>query len=310
MSNAKPVIVILGPTASGKTKLAAHLAYQLNSSVISADSRQVYKHLNIGTGKDYQEYIVNNKNIPYYLIDLVEPTQSFDLTHYLTASIELLNHFSQTPIICGGTGLYIQALLQQFQFAFVPVNNKLRTTLASFSMVKLKTIFNELPCNDFTAKADTSTIKRLIRAIEIADFLTKNPDFKLPQMPALQPLVFGLNPPLNERRKKIADRLINRIESGLIEEAQQLLNRGVTHEKLMHLGLEYKFLSLYLQNKLTKDELITQLTIAIQQYAKRQMTYFRKMEQDGIKINWINHELNFNEKVDYCTQTIKQKWNI
>lgn len=310
MSNAKPVIVILGPTASGKTHLAAHLAYHLNSAVFSADSRQVYKHLNIGTGKDYHAYIINNQKVPCYLIDLVEPTQEFDLTNYLTESIKLLNAYSKIPVLCGGTGMYIQALLQQYRFAFVPVNPELRVKLAGFSMVNLMAYFNGLPTNAFTPLADTSTTKRLIRAIEISEFLAHNAHYSLPQMPLFNPIIFGLNPPLQERRYHIEKRLIERLENGLIEEAENLLRMGVTHQKLMHFGLEYKYLSLYLQHKLNKNELILQLTVAIQQYAKRQMTYFRKMEKDGLVINWLKHGLSFNQKVDYCMQIIQQKWSI
>jgi tRNA dimethylallyltransferase len=310
MSKAKPIIVLIGPTASGKTQLAAHLAYNLNSAVFSADSRQVYKHLNIGTGKDYHAYVINNKKIPYYLIDLVEPYQEFDLTTYLTESIKLLKTFTKIPVLSGGTGMYIQALLQKYKFAFVPVNPNLREKLNSFSMVNLNEYFSTLPKNAYTTFADISTKKRLIRAIEIGEFFANNAHYKLPEMPSFNPLIFGLNPPLQERRYNIEKRLKERLDKGLIEEAENLLKMGITHQKLMYFGLEYKFLSLYLQNKLNKNELIVQLTIAIQQYAKRQMTYFRKMEKDGLAINWINHDLNFNQKVDFCMQLIQQKWSI
>ena len=283
-------IVVLGPTASGKTNLACKIAYKLNGEVISADSRQVYKNLNIGSGKDLQEYIVNDQKINYHLIDICEPAEQF----YLHQFIELMESAfckiiskNKLPVICGGTGLYLDSLRKDFSYTQIKVDQQLREELEFHEKEELLIMLKKLQCQ-FTKHVDVNSKKRIIRAIEIAEFLKENPDKIAVKEKPFLPYYIGINVDLEERKKLISERLIFRINNGLINEVKTLLELGLTHQRLEFLGLEYKFVSLYLQNKISKNELVEQLQTAIFQYAKRQMTWFRKMEKEGVKINWIN----------------------
>ncbi|MBX7204541.1 MAG: tRNA (adenosine(37)-N6)-dimethylallyltransferase MiaA [Bacteroidia bacterium] len=299
-------VMVLGPTASGKTKLAVALAQNLDGEIVSLDSRQVYKQMTIGTGKDYAEYTVNGKTIPVHLIDVAEPGTNFHLHQYL-------EHFAgvhrklitaqKIPVLCGGTALYVQALLRGFEFTSVPVNEVLRHQLQVLSKEELLSEFKKLPITEFTEKADTSTAKRIIRAIEIGTFLLKHPLDKL-KLPQLKPLVFGIDLPREIRRARIAGRLEVRLQNGMIEEVQQLLEEGITEKQFIHYGLEYKFVVEYLQKKYSLEYMQQHLTIAIQQFAKRQMTWFRKLEREGLKLYWIDGTATPDEQTEIAMNII------
>lgn len=291
-------MVVLGPTASGKTKLACQLAYELNGEIISADSRQVYKGLNIGAGKDLNEYVVNGRPIPYHLIDIWDTDKQFYLSDYireLKKVFEAITSRGKLPIICGGTGLYLEVLEKDHSYTQIPENLELRNKLNELSkeelIQKLRSINNELvtlsgvegPENT----VDLNSKKRIIRGIEIAEHLKQHPHLKKEEL-IYKPKYIGINVDTETRNKRIDDRLTYRLEHGLIEEAEDLLKQGISHERLQFLGLEYKFLSYYLQGKITKEELYTKLSTAIHQFAKRQMTWFRRMERNGIKIEWVD----------------------
>ena len=291
MSKEQKIIVVLGPTASGKTKFAASLANQIGTEIISGDSRQVYKDMNIGTGKDYPEYLVNGNKIPMHLIDIVEAGFEYDLSFYIKDFKEAYNQIilrGMVPILCGGSGMYIEAVLKGYELPAIPINQQLRDELELCNHESLKEVYKKLARHTYTDSADLSTKKRTIRAIEISKYLENN-SFNSLEKTTMVPLIFGLNPPVEIRRQRIESRLNARLEDGLIAEVEQLLI-SVKAEKLIRYGLEYKFITEYLLGKMSKEEMIKKLTIAIQQFAKRQMTYFRKMEKSGLKINWIGSE--------------------
>ncbi len=293
------LIVILGPTASGKTKLAAALAHQLHTHIISADSRQVYKRMNIGTGKDYDDYTINNQTIPYHLIDILEPGERYNLHEFMRdffATFKQLQTQQISPILCGGTGLYIDSVLRNLTYASVPNNQDIRKSIAHLTHPELTAYFNQMPLTDFTPKADLSTLKRTIRAIEINHYLQHH-TFTVPVTPDIKPIIFGLDVSLELRRSRITQRLQHRLKNGLIDEVEQLLKEGITHEQLQYYGLEYKFVSQYLLGLMSKEALEELLNIAIQQFAKRQMTYFRKMEKDGHVIHWIDASFDVHEQL-------------
>lgn len=281
-------ILILGPTASGKTRLAVNTAAALNGEVISLDSRQVYKKLNIGTGKDLQEYTVKGKEIPFHLIDIIEPDQKYNISMFVngfkSAWKEIIQK-NKLPILCGGTGLYMDAILKRHQHIHIPVDENLRTQLEEKSPDELLQYFESLN-SEVHSTADTSTRKRLIRAIEIALYLQKNKLEKSPY-PEVKPLIIGIRLSVEERRKRIDKRLQERLHTGLIEEVESLLKQGIPAEQLIYFGLEYKFITEYLLGLLDKGTMITRLNTAIHQYAKRQMTWFRKMEREGLEIHWL-----------------------
>ncbi len=294
------LIVVLGPTACGKTKLAAALANRLNTHIISADSRQVYKRMNIGTGKDYEDYIINHQPIPYHLIDILEPGERYNLHEFMLdffATFKQLQEQHITPILCGGTGLYIDSVLRNLTYASVPNNHDLRKTIAHLTHPELIAHFNKMSLTDFTTKADLSTLKRTIRAIEINHYLQQH-TFTAEVTPDIKPIIFGLDVSKELRRTRITQRLQHRLKNGLIEEVEQLLKDGITHEQLQYYGLEYKFVSQYLLGLMSDEALEELLNVAIQQFAKRQMTYFRKMEKDGQIIRWIDASVNTNEQLN------------
>ncbi len=280
-----PPIVILGPTASGKTRLAVALAGKINGAIISADSRQVYRGLDIGTGKDLEEY----GDIPYYLIDLMEAGTRFHISRYLSqvqAALGEIRQQGRTPIICGGTGLYIQALMQGVDFSEVPVNEALRQTLLPLSIQELRQILDNTP-KPAGFHPDTSTAKRLVRAIEICHWIAENPDYTPRQALCPDAKVFGIAPRRETRRQHITARLQQRLQEGLVDEVKSLLNNGLTAEQLIYYGLEYKYTTLYLEGILDYSGFVNKLETEIHRFAKRQMTYFRKMEKDGIHIHWL-----------------------
>lgn len=281
-------IVILGTTASGKTNLACNLASNINGAIISADSRQVYKHLDIGTGKDLHEYSIDNKIIKHYCINVCEPSEQFYLHNFcdlLLNSFLEIQHNKQVPIICGGTGLYLDALQKDFSLTQVPENLDLRKNLETLTKEVLLIELNKFN-KDNTAHVDRDSKKRIIRGIEIASYLKENKTIiKQPNLP-YQPIYFGIKPNQKIIEQKIETRLIARLNNGLVEEAENLLSIGVTHDRLQQLGLEYKFLSFYLLNKISYSDLQTQLLQAIIKFSKRQLTWFKKMEKEGCRIHW------------------------
>lgn len=278
------LLIILGPTASGKTKLAVQLAKDLQGEIISADSRQVYKELNIGTGKDLSDY----QDIPYHLIDILDPGEKYNIDMFLDdfhLAYKKIRSRGNRVIVCGGTGFYIQNLLQFKPYTQIPIDLELRDILENKSLVELqKIVSEETLLNSY--KVDFFSKKRLIRAIEISCFFKDNPDFKLQDRKSYRYKAIGLNPDVQLRRDLISNRLEKRLEQGMIQEVQGLLNKGLSYEQLEYYGLEYKFISYYLKEMYTYEEFIKKLETEIHRYAKRQMTYFRKMERDGVDICW------------------------
>lgn len=296
------VITILGPTASGKTTLAVTLACRLNAEIISADSRQVYRGMDIGTGKDLEEYTIDGKKIPYHLIDILDAGEKYNLFEYQhdfhRVFTEIKNR-NRLPILCGGTGLYIEAVLKGYRLPDVPENPVLRETLKNKSLPELAAILSSYgPLHNTT---DVDSARRAIRAIEIAAFSAQqNPDYF--EFPPLKSVIFGVNPDREIRRQKITARLKQRLNEGMIEEVMGLIAKGVSPDNLMYYGLEYKFVTEYVTGQINYDEMFQRLEIAIHQFAKRQMTWFRGMEKRGFTINWIPYELSMDEKVEFMTE--------
>ena len=281
------LITILGPTACGKTSFATNLAYHLDAEIISADSRQVYRRMDIGTGKDLSEYTVQGKQIPYHLIDIVEPGYKYNVYEYqrdfLTA-YEAIRSRGKRVIVCGGTGLYLESVLRGYRLSTVPQNPTLRKTLASKSLAELTTLLKSYKALHNTTDVDTA--QRAIRAIEIEEHYRQHTKAERP-FPTLHCLTLGLSIEREARRKRITKRLKQRLSAGMIEEVQALLDSGVSPEDLIYYGLEYKYVTQHLQGRLSKEELFHVLEIAIHQFAKRQMTWFRGMERRGITIHWF-----------------------
>ena len=288
-----PLLIILGPTASGKTKLAVRVAEAMNGEVISADSRQVFKGMDIGTGKDLDEYTFQGKNIPYHLINIREAGENYNVNSFKEDFYTVFKDLTAKktlPVLCGGTGMYIHSILQNHQYTAIPVNEELRDSLPAHDLFALRASLANYPA-ELTAHADLSSAKRLVRAIEIADYLQKN-TFVEESYPQVDALVIGLDGEVDLRRERIFNRLNERFKSGLIEEVDGLLKQGIPAEMLIFYGLEYKFITEHLQGKLSLADLKDKLYIAIRQFAKRQMTFFRKMEKDGVKINWLDSALD------------------
>ncbi|PTT02467.1 tRNA (adenosine(37)-N6)-dimethylallyltransferase MiaA [Pedobacter sp. HMWF019] len=284
-----PLLIVLGPTASGKTKLAVSLAHALNGEVISADSRQVFRGMDIGTGKDLGEYIVNGSQVPYHLIDHKQAGERYQVDAFkedFYKVFEFLTARKKLPVLCGGTGMYIHSILQHHEYTSIPVQQEFRESIQHYDIKKLREILSTYPV-DRTKYADQSTVKRLIRAIEIAEYLKVHP-MAAKVRPEFNPLVIGLTADVEVRRAKIWKRLESRLNHGMIEEVESLMKAGVSRDMLIFYGLEYKFMVAYLSGELSFQELKERLFTAICQYAKRQMTFFRKMEKDGVKIHWID----------------------
>ena len=288
MEQEYPLLVVLGPTASGKTKLAVRLAEALQGELISADSRQVFRDMDIGTGKDLKEYERNGQQIPYHLINIREAGGKYNVNEFkedFYRVFEDLNHRKVLPILCGGTGMYMNSIFQDHEYTAVPVSEPLRENLRLKDIEGLRAILKSYP-PELTQHADLSSFKRLIRAIEIAEYLSHH-ELVAVKRPLIRPFVLGLTSDVSLRRKKILRRMEARLEEGMIEEVKGLLEKGVDPEVLTFYGLEYKFVVAYLSGSLDYAELKLQLGIAICQFAKRQMTFFRKMEKDGVTIHWF-----------------------
>ncbi|MFC1224656.1 tRNA (adenosine(37)-N6)-dimethylallyltransferase MiaA [Pedobacter sp. BG31] len=283
------LIIILGATASGKTKLAVSVADALNGEIISADSRQVFKRMDIGTGKDLQEYHINGKTIPYHLIDILSPGERYHVDAFKNdfyKAFAAITKKNNMPVLCGGTGMYIHSLLQNQTYTAVPVNQPLRDRLDLLSKEELVLILQSDESQNI-GHVDLSSKKRLIRALEIADYLKHN-ILEEVNRPSLKPVIFGLKNEVEVTRAKILNRLNERFKAGLVEEVEQLLKEGIDREILVFYGLEYKFIVNYLDGLLTFEELKLKLGTAICQYAKRQNTFFRKMEKDSVEIIWLD----------------------
>lgn len=281
---ASDLLVILGPTASGKTRLAVEVARRIDGAIISADSRQVYRGMDIGTGKDLDVY----GDVSCFLIDIREAGDTYHVSQYRKDFHDALARIKQQgkrPILCGGTGLYIQSVLQRFDYSHVPVDMSLRNKLETLEADALRDTLQALPVPS-GFKADTSTRKRLIRAIEICTWCRHKvvPPDRYAAVPAT---LFGIRPPVEIRRQRITDRLRERLDQGLVEEVKQLLQSGIPPERLMYYGLEYKYVTRHLMGELDQETFFARLNTEIHRFAKRQMTYFRKMEKDGLNIHWL-----------------------
>jgi tRNA dimethylallyltransferase len=300
------LIAILGHTAAGKTAFAANLAHKVGGEIISADSRQVYRGMDIGTGKDYADYEVEDVRIPVHLIDLVEAGYEYNVylfKHDFLGAYTDISDRNLTPILCGGTGLYIESVLRNYKLIDVPVNERLRADLELKDFEELKGILKLYgPLHNVT---DTGNRKRMIRAIEINMFQAAQPERKEEDR-TLNPVVLGIKFERSIRRKRITDRLRERLDSGMVEEVERLMQAGVSAEKMEYYGLEYKWISKYILKELTYEDMFKGLNTAIHQFAKRQMTYFRGMERKGIAIHWIEGQLPMEEKGEAAMEIIKQ----
>lgn len=299
------LVTILGPTASGKTPLAVALAYRLDAEIISGDSRQVYRRMDLGTGKDLADYVVDGKRIPYHLIDIVEPGYKYNVFEFQRDFLQAYDDIRQRgvlPILCGGTGMYIESVLKGYKLLPVPENPELRASLADKSLDELTTILAGY--KKLHNSTDVDTVKRAIRAIEIEEYYRQQP-VSAREFPAINSLVIGVDIDRDLRRTKITRRLKQRLDEGMVDEVRALLDAGIPAEDLIYYGLEYKYLTLYAVGQLTYDEMFYQLEIAIHQFAKRQMTWFRGMERRGFNIHWIDASLPMEQKVEEIVGLIK-----
>ncbi|PKP35041.1 MAG: tRNA (adenosine(37)-N6)-dimethylallyltransferase MiaA [Bacteroidetes bacterium HGW-Bacteroidetes-15] len=303
------LITILGPTAGGKTSVAANLAYNIDGEVISGDSRQVYRKMNLGTGKDLNEYIVKGKPIPYHLIDLFEAGYKYNVfefqNHFVSAFNDIIRR-KATPILCGGSGLYIEAAIRGYKLIEVPINKELRDKLASKTKAELENMLASM--KQLHNHTDTSNCKRLIRAIEIEEHYAKV-DEKEFNYPKLNNIIFGVKFPRFQQRNRITDRLKQRIKEGMIDEVKDILNDGVNPSDLIYYGLEYKWITQYVQGDISYEDMLSGLNTAIHQFAKRQMTWFRRMERNGLTINWIDGNLSMEQKMDFILHILKGNKN-
>ncbi|WP_295427863.1 tRNA (adenosine(37)-N6)-dimethylallyltransferase MiaA [uncultured Prevotella sp.] len=310
MQNQK-MITILGPTASGKTSVAAALALRTGGEIISADSRQVYRRMDIGTGKDLADYTIGDVRIPYHLIDIAEPGTKYNLFQYQQDFHEAYDEIrsrGKLPILCGGTGLYIEAVLGGYSLSPVPQNQALRDSLEGKSLEELTRMLVELKRqngSNMHNRTDVDTAQRAIRAIEIETYNLEHPTPER-QMPPVESLIIGINIDRELRREKITRRLKARLDEGMCDEIQGLIDGGVNPEDLIYYGLEYKFITEYVIGRTSYDEMFRQLEIAIHQFAKRQMTWFRGMERRGYTIHWIDAAKSMDEKVDAIEALMNQ----
>lgn len=298
------LITILGPTASGKTQLAACVAQKLNGEIISGDSRQVYRGMNLGTGKDYHDYTVNNINIPYHLIDIVDAGSKYNVYEFQKDFFRVYNDIKlrgNIPILCGGSGLYIESVIKGYKLIAVPDNAELRLTMKDKSdeeLIKQLSSYKKLH-----NETDTTNRKRLERAIEIEEYYANN-DVDESPLPKLNNIIFGVRYSRNNERNRISCRLKQRLKDGMVDEVKALLDSGIKAEDLIYYGLEYKYLTQHILGEISWDEMFIQLNNAIAQFAKRQMTWFRRMERNGIDIKWIQGNLPIAEKLNIVLNLI------
>jgi tRNA dimethylallyltransferase len=292
------LITILGPTASGKTPLATALAHKLGTEIISGDSRQVYRRMDLGTGKDLDDYTVGGEQVPYHLIDIVEPGYKYNVFEYQRDFLQAYQEITQKgklPVLCGGTGMYIESVLKGYRLLPVPENPELRASLEGKSLEELTTILEGY--KKLHNSTDVDTAKRAIRAIEIEEYYKQQPP-EYREFPSLKSLIIGVDIDRELRREKITRRLKQRLDEGMVDEVKGLLAEGIPAENLIYYGLEYKFLTQHVIGELTFDEMFHQLETAIHQFAKRQMTWFRGMERRGFHIHWLDATLSMEEKIN------------
>ncbi|MDD5896368.1 MAG: tRNA (adenosine(37)-N6)-dimethylallyltransferase MiaA [Prevotellaceae bacterium] len=305
----KKMVIILGPTASGKTELAARLAADIGAEIISADSRQVYRGMDIGTGKDLGDYHVDGHMVPYHLIDIVEPGTKYNLFQYQHDFLNAYNDIvgrGKNVVLCGGTGLYLESVLKRYRLSAVPENKELRTSLEGKTLAELTSILEELKRNNGSTMhntTDVDTAQRAIRAIEIETFNGEHPQDSA-DVPQIDSLVIGVAIDRETRREKISRRLKSRLQEGMVEEIRGLLDSGISPDDLIYYGLEYKYVTEYVIGRISLDEMFQRLEIAIHQFAKRQMTWFRGMERRGTLIHWIDSSLPIEDKI----KQIKSLW--
>ncbi len=299
------MLTILGATAGGKTSVAARMAYILNGEIISADSRQVYKGMDLGTGKDLEDYIVEDKPIPYHLIDIAEAGYKYNVYEYQK---DFLNAYSNIqskkkfPVFCGGSGMYLEAVLKGYKLIPVPADPELRKELEKKETEELIQILKSFKKLHNTTDIDSR--KRVIRAIEIETYYDKSKDID-DYFPDINSLIVGIKFDRDSRRRRITERLRQRLKEGMIEEVKRILDQGVAPEDLIYYGLEYKYLTHYVLGEISYDEMFKQLETAIHQFAKRQMTWFRGMERKGFKIHWIDGYAPMKEKTDRISGLLK-----
>ena len=305
--NKDRLIVIVGPTASGKTAFATHLALQTDGEILSGDSRQVYRGMDIGTGKDLSDYTIDGHHIPYHLIDIADPGEKYNVYRYQQDFAEAYADITargKQPILCGGSGLYVEAVIKNYTLLSAPPNPALRAELEGKTMDELAHILASYQTLHNTTDLDNR--RRTTRAIEIADYLKSHPEGCGP-MEGLKYTVLGLDIPRDLRRERITRRLRARLREGMADEIRGLLSSGVKPEDLIYYGLEYKYVTLYCTGQLTMDEMTEQLEIAIHQFAKRQMTWFRGMERRGIKINWIDASRPLDDMLEQATAILSDQ---
>lgn len=301
------LITILGPTASGKTSVAANVALALDGEVISADSRQVYRGMDLGTGKDYSDYIIDGKPIPYHLIDIVDAGYEYNVFEYQKDFLKVFEEVTnrgKLPVMCGGSGLYLEAILKNYKLIQVPLNEELRNKLEGKSLDELTEILKTYK-SELHNQTDIENEKRAIRAIEIEEYYLSHPEINI-GMPYIRSLVVGVQFDRQTRRKRITSRLRQRLREGMLDEVQRLLDSGLTPEQLTYYGLEYKFMTQHLTGELTYQEMFDGLNVAIHQFAKRQMTWFRRMEKQGIEIRWLDGFMPLEEKVAKIVEWYKE----
>jgi len=299
------LITVLGPTASGKTRFAACLAEKINGEIISGDSRQVYQGMNLGTGKDYSDYNVNGKNIPYHLVDIAKPGYKYSVYEFQQDFCKVFREITnrkKIPVLCGGSGMYVDSVLQGYRLIYVPVNPDLLKQLEKESMSNLTKILASF--KKLHNVTDISSRERLIRAIEIETYYKNHPEAEA-NYPEIYSLIIGIRFDREDRRKRITERLKDRLKNGMVEEVESLMNSGVSPEILIYYGLEYKYITLYLLQKLSREEMFIKLETAIHQFAKRQMTWFRGMERKGVKIHWLDGRLPMEEKIERALRLLR-----
>lgn len=301
------MIVILGPTATGKTAIATQLAAKIHGEIISADSRQVFRGMDIGTGKDLSEYVVDGVPVPYHLIDIADPGVEYSVFNFQQDCYKAYEEIvarGNTPILCGGTGLYLESVIRAYPMVKVPVNEALRSQLSEKSLEELSVMLAEF--KNLHNHTDTENRERVYRAIEIETYYRDFPDVVEHSRKVIEPMtVFGVDFDREIIRQRITKRLKERLENGMIEEVQRIHDSGVSHERLQRYGLEYRYVSLFLEHKIDYDTMFKELNIAIHQFAKRQTTWFRRMERNGITIHWIDGNFDIVNKIKIIQEIVK-----
>jgi tRNA dimethylallyltransferase len=299
MSRSKyDIVTILGPTASGKTEVAVNLAFKLGGEIISADSRQIYREMDLGTGKDLEEYQIDGINVPYHLIDIADAGYQYNVFEFQRDFLKVYQAVKEKdsfPVMCGGSGMYLEAILKGYRLVQVPVNEERRAEHQLLSLEALTEILKHYKSINNTS--DTENKKRAIRAIEIEEFCLAHPETNL-SFPKINSLIVGVKYDRDSRRQRITTRLEQRLSNGMVDEVKKLLDNGLKPDDLTYYGLEYKYLTLFITGQLTYDEMFTGLNTAIHQFAKRQMTWFRKMERDGFEIKWLDGYMPTDEKTE------------